>query len=115
MAAPTSKTLHDWMLTQCDLVPNGSATAKTLDYSLKRWVALTRYLGDGAVPIDNNPVENQIRPWALARSNWLFVGSLRSGIRAAAIMSCPRVHLWTRLGLWLRATLAIEAPGWTHS
>ncbi|WP_256207253.1 MULTISPECIES: transposase [unclassified Pseudomonas] len=60
---------------------------KTLDYSLKRWVALTRYLDDGAVPIDNNPVENTIRPWALGRSNWLFAGSLRSGKRAAAIMS----------------------------
>jgi hypothetical protein len=69
------------------LVPEGSATAKALDYSLKRWVALTRYLDDGAVPIDNNPVENTIRPWALGRSNWLFAGSLRSGKRAAAIMS----------------------------
>jgi len=85
--APIIKTLHDWMLAQRDLVPNGSATAKALDYSLKRWVALTRYLDDGAVPIDNNQVENQIRPWALGRSNWLFAGSLRSGKRAAAIMS----------------------------
>lgn len=58
-----------------------------IDYSLKRWVALTRYLDDGAVPIDNNPVENTIRPWALGRSNRLFAGSLRSGKRAAAIMS----------------------------
>ncbi len=56
-------------------------------YSLKRWVALTRYLDHGAVPIDNNPVENTIRPWALGRSNWLFAGSLRSGKRAAPIMS----------------------------
>ncbi|MFO7026422.1 IS66 family transposase [Pseudomonas aeruginosa] len=87
MAVPISKTLHDWMLAQRDLVPNGSATAKALDYSLKRWGALTRYLDDGAVPIDNNQVENQIRPWALGRSNWLFAGSLRSGKRAAAIMS----------------------------
>ena len=39
------------------------------------------------MPIDNNAVENQIRPWALARSNWLFAGSLRSGKRAAAIMT----------------------------
>ncbi|CAG8870430.1 IS66 family transposase ISPpu14 [Pseudomonas fluorescens] len=39
------------------------------------------------MPIDNNAVENQIRPWALGRSNWLFAGSLRSGKRAAAIMS----------------------------
>jgi transposase len=86
-AAPIIKTLHDWMSTQRALVPNGSATAKALDYSLKRWVALTRYLEDGALPIDNNPVENQIRPWALGRSNWLFAGSLRSGKPAAAIMS----------------------------
>ncbi|MBB2885289.1 transposase IS66-like protein [Pseudomonas sp. KD5] len=86
-AAPIIKTLHDWMLAQRDLVPNGSATAKALDYSLKRWVALTRYLDDGAVPIDNNQVENQIRPWAFGRSNWLFAGSLCSGKRAAAIMS----------------------------
>jgi hypothetical protein len=41
----------------------------------------------GASPIDNNWVENQIRPWALGRSNWLFAGSLRSGQRAAAIMT----------------------------
>ncbi|TRO36206.1 IS66 family transposase [Pseudomonas sp. ALS1279] len=86
-ASPILDTLHDWMLAQRDLVPNGSATAKALDYSLKRWVALTRYMEDGAVPIDNNQVENQIRPWALGRSNWLFAGSLRSGKRAAAIMS----------------------------
>lgn len=86
-ASPILDALHDWMLAQRDLVPNGSATAKALDYSLKRWVALTRYLEDGAVPIDNNQVENQIRPWALGRSNWLFAGSLRSGKRAAAIMS----------------------------
>lgn len=87
MVVPILKTLHDWMLAQRDLVPNGSATAKALDYSLKRWVAATRYLDDGAVPIDNNQVENQIRTWALGRSNWLFVGSMRSGKRAAAIMS----------------------------
>ncbi|EKG40150.1 Transposase [Pseudomonas syringae pv. avellanae str. ISPaVe013] len=86
-AAPLAKALHDWMLTQRDLVPNGSATAKAPDYSLKHWIALTRYLEDGAVPINNNAVENQIRPWALGRSNWLFAGSLRSGKRAAAIMS----------------------------
>jgi transposase len=86
-AAPILNALHTWMLAQRDLVPDGSAIAKALDYSLKRWTALTRYLEDGAVPIDNNAVENQIRPWALGRSNWLFAGSLRSGKRAAAIMS----------------------------
>ncbi len=49
--------------------------------------ALTRYLDDGRVPIDSNWVQNQICPWALGRSNWLFAGSLRSGQRAANIMS----------------------------
>ena len=53
-ASPLLDALHDWMLAQRDLVPNGSATAKALDYSLKRWVALTRYLDDGAVPIDSD-------------------------------------------------------------
>ncbi|MCB1805647.1 MAG: IS66 family transposase [Candidatus Competibacteraceae bacterium] len=43
--------------------------------------------GRWAVPIDNNWVENQIRPWALGRANWLFAGSLRSGQRAAAVMT----------------------------
>lgn len=73
------ETQHTWMLAQRCLVPEGSATAKAFDYSLKRWTALTRYLDDGAVPIDNSWVENQIRPWALGRSNWLFVRSLRRG------------------------------------
>ncbi|RMU26762.1 hypothetical protein ALP31_04691 [Pseudomonas amygdali pv. morsprunorum] len=86
-AAPIADALHTWMIAQRQLVPEGSAIAKALDYSLKRWIALTRYLDDGAVPIDNNWCENQIRPWALGRSNWLFAGSLRSGKRAAAIMS----------------------------
>src|SRR4051812_22742955 len=67
--------------------PDGSATAKAIDYSLKRWPALTHYIGDGDVPISNNWVENQIRPIALGRANWLFAGSLRAGQRAAAVMS----------------------------
>ena len=78
---------HRWLLAQRQKVPDGSATAKAIDYSLKRWQALIRYCDDGAVPIDNNRVENQIRPWALGRSNWLFAGSLRSGQRAANVMS----------------------------
>lgn len=49
-AVPIIKTLHDWMLAQRDLVPNGSATAEAFDYSLKHWVALTRYLDDGLCP-----------------------------------------------------------------
>ena len=86
-ARPIADALHQWMLVHRQKVPDGSGTARALDYSVKRWKALTRYLDDGAVPIDNNWVENQIRPWALGRSNWLFAGSLRSGQRAAAVMT----------------------------
>lgn len=89
-ARPIAEALHAWMVAQRKRVSEGSAIAKSLDYSLKRWGALTRYLDDGHVPIDNNWVENQIRPWALGRSNWLFAGSLRAGKRAAAIMSLIR-------------------------
>ncbi|SFH99143.1 Transposase [Modicisalibacter xianhensis] len=73
-ARPIAATLHRWMLAHREKVPNGSATAKALDYSLKRWAALARYLDDGGLSIDNNRVENLIRPWALGRSNWLFAG-----------------------------------------
>ena len=68
-------------------MPAGLAISRALDYSLKRWAALSHCLDDGAEPIDNNWAENQIRPWALGRKNWLFAGSLRSGKRVAAIMS----------------------------
>ena len=50
-------------------------------------MALTRYLDDPALPIDNNHDEQQIRPWATGRKNWLFAGTLKAGQRAAAIMS----------------------------
>jgi transposase len=84
---PVADALHQWLRQQRQKVPDGSATAKAIDYNLNRWVALTRFLDDGDLPIDNNQVENQIRPIALGRQNWLFAGSLRAGKRAAAIMS----------------------------
>ena len=89
-AKPVADALHAWTLGQREHVPEGSTIMKALDYSLARWAALTRYLDDGDVPVDNNWVENQIRPWAIGRSNWLFAGSLRAGQRAAAIMSLVR-------------------------
>jgi transposase len=84
---PIADALHQWLTQQRQKVPDGSATAKAIDYSLNRWKALVRFIDDGALPIDNNWVENQIRPIAIGRSNWLFAGSLRAGKRGAAIMS----------------------------
>jgi len=86
-ARPIAEALHAWLRMQRQRVPNGSGTAAAIDYSLKRWAALTHYLTDAQVPIDNNWIENQIRPIALGRKNWLFAGSLRAGQRAATIMS----------------------------
>lgn len=84
---PIVDALHQWLTQQRQKVPDGSATAKAIDYSLKRWEALKRYITNGDLPIDNNWVENQIRPIAIGRANWLFAGSLRAGKRAAAVMS----------------------------
>lgn len=86
-AAPIAQVLHDWLDAQRVKITNGTATAKAIDYSLNRWAALTRYLDDPALPIDNNHDEQQIRPWATGRKNWLFAGTLLAGRRAAAIMS----------------------------
>ena len=86
-AKPIADVLHAWLMAQRQRVPNGSGTAKAIDYSLNRWAALVHYLDDGQVPIDNNWIENRIRPIALGRKNWLFAGSLRAGTRAAAVMS----------------------------
>jgi transposase len=84
---PIADALHQWLNLQRAKIPDGSATAKAIDYSLKRWGPLTRFIDHGQLPIDNNWVENQIRPIALGRKNWLFAGSLRAGQRAAAVMS----------------------------
>lgn len=86
-AAPHVADLHIWLRDLHPKVLGSSGTAKAISYSLKRWPALARYLDDGRHPIDNNPIENAIRPIALGRKNWLFAGSEPAGKRAAAIMS----------------------------
>jgi hypothetical protein len=84
---PRLLALHAWLLAQREQITDGTGTAKAMDYCLKRWPALVRYADDGRLPMDNNRIENQIRPWALGRKNWLFSGSLAAGVRAADIMS----------------------------
>jgi transposase/FtsZ-binding cell division protein ZapB len=84
---PLLDALHAWLMQPRQKVTDGTATAKALDYSLRRWQALTRFVDDGHLPVDNNHIENQIRPIAIGRNNWLFAGSLRAGQRGAAVMS----------------------------
>ena len=84
---PVADELHAWLKTQRQLLVKADATAKAIDYALSNWTALTQFLDDGAVPIDNNAAENAIRPLAVGRKNWLFVGSQLAGERAAVLMS----------------------------
>jgi transposase len=86
-AKPILDLLHRWLTTNRQKVPNGSSIAKAIDYSLRRWTALSHYVNHAQVPIDNNCAENRMRPIAIGRKNWLFAGSLRAGQRAAAVMS----------------------------
>ena len=86
-AKPIADALHAWLTAQRQALAKADVTAKAIDYSLSNWRALTRYLDDGNVPIDNNAVENSIRPLAIGRKNWLFVGSSQAGERAAVMLS----------------------------
>jgi len=64
-----------------------SELASAINYSLKRWVALTRYSQDGSIEIDNNAAERAMKGPVLGRKNWLFAGSHEGGERAAAMYS----------------------------
>ncbi len=86
-SAPLLKEFKAWLLSQRQQLMNADVTAKAMDYALKRWAALTLHLTDARIPIDNNAVENAIRPLALGRKNWLFVGSQQAGERAAVLMT----------------------------
>jgi transposase len=86
-AAPKLKELHDWLQALGLKALKNSGLAKAVNHALSRWPALLRYLDDAGRPIDNNPIENAIRPITLGRKNWLFIGGTKAGPRAAAIMS----------------------------
>ncbi len=87
LTRPLWNELHVWLKLERRRVPDGGSIAAAIDYSLNSWTALTRHLEDGAVPIDNNFIERQIKPWAMGRKAWLFCGSELAGQRAAVVMS----------------------------
>ncbi len=67
--------------------PPQSPLAKAIQYTLNQWTALNTYLESGELMIDNNAVENAIRPFAIGRKNWLFLGNERGATAAATIYS----------------------------
>ena len=86
-AVPILNDLKRWFDATRGRTQDNSGLAHAIDYALARWPGLVRYTEDGHFPIANNPVENALRPIALGRKNWLFLGSPRGGERAACIMS----------------------------
>ena len=104
---PLLDSMHDWLRQTRIMVADGTGLAKAIDHSVKRWPALCRYATDGRLPIDNNPVENIIRPIAIGKKNWLFTGSERAGKRAAAIQTLLGTAKLNGLdpAAWLRETL----------
>ncbi|MCP4098669.1 MAG: IS66 family transposase, partial [Planctomycetaceae bacterium] len=86
-AAPVMAQLKDYLQTQynsSEVLPK-SAIGSAIKYALGRWKYMERYLQDGQVEIDNNLVENAIRPLALGRKNYLFAGS-EEGAKWGAII-----------------------------
>lgn len=84
---PIINTLGKWITLQIKLVLPKSQIGKAMAYAYARWDALSAYLYDGNLLIDNNLVENAIRPVALGRKNYLFAGSHDAAQRAAMIYS----------------------------
>ncbi|MGD9714486.1 MAG: transposase, partial [Thermomicrobiales bacterium] len=82
---PLMIALESWLREQRARVSKNSETGKAIDYSLKRWIALTRFLDDGRLCMSNNAAERELRAVAVGRRNWTFAGSDEGGRRAAAI------------------------------
>ncbi len=111
---PILADMHGWLIRLRVATADGSGLARAIDYSLNRWPSLIRYAQTGNLPIDNNPVENAIRPIALGKKNWLFAGSERAGKRAAAIQSLFATAKLNGIepSAWLKDTLE-KLPVWT--
>ncbi len=86
-AVPILKTLKEWMTAEYPKVLPKSPIGQAIAYCLPRWEKLSLYTTNPILNIDNNPVENCIRPVAIGRKNYLFAGSHDAAQRAAMIYS----------------------------
>ena len=84
---PLLDSLRQWFEATLSKLSRKSETTVAIRYALSRWDALTRYIEDGHIEIDNNAAERALRGVALGRKNYLFAGSDTGGERAAAIYS----------------------------
>ena len=81
------KTIKERLDALRDSYPNKTPMAKAVHYALNQWEPLCGYLQDGRLELDNNLIENSIRPTAVGKKNWLFLGHPEAGWRSAAIYS----------------------------
>ena len=86
-----------------------SVAGKAINYTLKRWVELTRFLDHPVIELSTNWAENSMRPIAIGRRNWLHLGSKEAGPKIAAIFSI--VESCRKLGVPIRQYLADVLPG----
>lgn len=86
-ARPMLDSFRHWMEKTLGSLSIKSETAAAMRYSISRWRALTRYVDDGRLEIDNNAAERSLRAVVLGRKNYLFMGSDSGGQRAAALYS----------------------------
>ena len=86
-AGPRLAALRDWLEQTYLLLSRKAPLALAIRYALARWEALTRYVGDGTIEIDNSAAERALRAVAIGRKNYLFMGSDAGGERAASIYS----------------------------
>lgn len=84
---PLLDAFHDWMAAHLPGLLPKSPLAQAMGYAANHWQALTRFLEDGRLPLDNNAAERALRPIAVGRKNWLFAGSVRGGEAAAIVLS----------------------------
>jgi len=85
--APLLIELHEWLERQIPSTTPKSKSGKAISYALKQWVKFEAFLEDGRIEIDNNLIENKIRPLALGRKNYLFAGSHNAAERNAMMYS----------------------------
>ena len=86
-ARPIVDALRAWLMEQSSTLSLRSVTMDAITYVMNQWQALTRYLDDGRIEIDNNAAERALRGVALGRKNYLFLGSDAGGERAATMYS----------------------------
>lgn len=107
-AGPVLRDMHAWLEATLPQLSRRSDLAVAVRYALSSWTALSRYVDDGRLEIDNNAAERALRGVAVGRKNWLFAGSDAGGERAAAIYSLIETAKLNGVDpeAWLRDTIA---------